>query len=192
MMAVISVENKISIRMASIFEEVRMRLYQKGEALKRKDADYCSIQAGKDEDIDTFPTFVRSAMNEIDQAVVKRMHTFDWSIGPIVDQSSSDADANPNESSDSVSNAGEEYLIIEYIPYQRFKIEDEARMRRIVSKNIYDYVVSFVMAEWLKTVAPDLARDMVSDTDVLLFRVMKAFASLSPTVRRRATNLAGI
>lgn len=192
MMAVISVENKISIRMASIFEEVRMRLYQKGEALKRKDADYCSIQAGKDEDIDTFPTFVRSAMNEIDQAVVKRMYTFDWSIGPIVDQSSSDADANPNESSDSVSNAGEEYLFIEYIPYQRFKIEDEARMRRIVSKNIYDYVVSFVMAEWLKTVAPDLARDMVSDTDVLLFRVMKAFASLSPTVRRRATNLAGI
>lgn len=192
MMAVISVENKISIRMASIFEEVRMRLYQKGEALKRKDADYCSIQAGKDEDIDTFPTFVRSAMNEIDQAVVKRMHTFDWSIGPIVDQSSSDADANPNESSDSVSDAGEEYLFIEYIPYQRFKIEDEARMRRIVSKNIYDYVVSFVMAEWLKTVAPDLARDMVSDTDVLLFRVMKAFASLSPTVRRRATNLAGI
>ena len=178
--------------MASIFEEVRMRLYQKGEALKRKDADYCSIQAGKDEDIDTFPTFVRSAMNEIDQAVVKRMYTFDWSIGPIVDQSSSDADANPNESSDSVSNAGEEYLVIEYIPYQRFKIEDEARMRRIVSKNIYDYVVSFVMAEWLKTVAPDLARDMVSDTDVLLFRVMKAFASLSPTVRRRATNLAGI
>ena len=192
MMAVISVENKISIRMASIFEEVRMRLYQKGEALKRKDADYCSIQAGKDEDIDTFPTFVRSAMNEIDQTVVKRMYTFDWSIGPIVDQSSSDADANPNESSDSVSNAGEEYLVIEYIPYQRFKIEDEARMRRIVSKNIYDYVVSFVMAEWLKTVAPDLARDMVSDTDVLLFRVMKAFASLSPTVRRRATNLAGI
>ena len=192
MMAVISVENKISIRMASIFEEVRMRLYQKGEALKRKDADYCSIQAGKDEDIDTFPTFVRSAMNEIDQAVVKRMYTFDWSIGPIVDQSSSDADANPNESSDSVSNAGEAYLVIEYIPYQRFKIEDEARMRRIVSKNIYDYVVSFVMAEWLKTVAPDLARDMVSDTDVLLFRVMKAFASLSPTVRRRATNLAGI
>ena len=192
MMAVISVENKISIRMASIFEEVRMRLYQKGEALKRKDADYCSIQAGKDEDIDTFPTFVKSAMNEIDQAVVKRMYTFDWSIGPIVDQSSSDADANPNESSDSVSNAGEEYLFIEYIPYQRFKIEDEARMRRIVSKNIYDYVVSFVMAEWLKTVAPDLARDMVSDTDVLLFRVMKAFASLSPTVRRRATNLAGI
>ena len=192
MMAVISVENKISIRMASIFEEVRMRLYQKGEALKRKDADYCSIQAGKDEDIDTFPTFVRSAMNEIDQAVVKRMYTFDWSIGPIVDQSSSDADANPNESSDSVSDAGEEYLFIEYIPYQRFKIEDEARMRRIVSKNIYDYVVSFVMAEWLKTVAPDLARDMVSDTDVLLFRVMKAFASLSPTVRRRATNLAGI
>lgn len=192
MMAVISVENKISIRMASIFEEVRMRLYQKGEALKRKDADYCSIQAGKDEDIDTFPTFVRSAMNEIDQAVVKRMHTFDWSIGPIVDQSSSDADANPNESSDSGSDAGEEYLFIEYIPYQRFKIEDEARMRRIVSKNIYDYVVSFVMAEWLKTVAPDLARDMVSDTDVLLFRVMKAFASLSPTVRRRATNLAGI
>ena len=178
--------------MASIFEEVRMRLYQKGEALKRKDADYCSIQAGKDEDIDTFPTFVRSAMNEIDQTVVKRMYTFDWSIGPIVDQSSSDADANPNESSDSVSNAGEEYLVIEYIPYQRFKIEDEARMRRIVSKNIYDYVVSFVMAEWLKTVAPDLARDMVSDTDVLLFRVMKAFASLSPTVRRRATNLAGI
>lgn len=192
MMAVISVENKISIRMASIFEEVRMRLYQKGEALKRKDANYCSIQAGKDEDIDTFPTFVRSAMNEIDQAVVKRMYTFDWSIGPIVDQSSSDADANPNESSDSVSNAGEAYLVIEYIPYQRFKIEDEARMRRIVSKNIYDYVVSFVMAEWLKTVAPDLARDMVSDTDVLLFRVMKAFASLSPTVRRRATNLAGI
>ena len=192
MMAVISVENKISIRMASIFEEVRMRLYQKGEALKRKDADYCSIQAGKDEDIDTFPTFVRSAMNEIDQAVVKRMHTFDWSIGPIVDQSSSDADANPNESSDSGSDAVEEYLFIEYIPYQRFKIEDEARMRRIVSKNIYDYVVSFVMAEWLKTVAPDLARDMVSDTDVLLFRVMKAFASLSPTVRRRATNLAGI
>ena len=192
MMAVISVENKISIRMASIFEEVRMRLYQKGEALKRKDADYCSIQAGKDEDIDTFPTFVRSAMNEIDQAVVKRMHTFDWSIGPIVDQSSSDADANPNESSDSVSDAGEAYLVIEYIPYQRFKIEDEARMRRIVSKNIYDYVVSFVMAEWLKTVAPDLARDMVSDTNVLLFRVMKAFASLSPTVRRRATNLAGI
>ena len=192
MMAVISVENKISIRMASIFEEVRMRLYQKGEALKRKDADYCSIQAGKDEDIDTFPTFVRSAINEIDQAVVKRMYTFDWSIGPIVDQSSSDADANPNESSDSVSNAGEAYLVIEYIPYQRFKIEDEARMRRIVSKNIYDYVVSFVMAEWLKTVAPDLARDMVSDTNVLLFRVMKAFASLSPTVRRRATNLAGI
>lgn len=191
-MAVISVENKISIRMASIFEEVRMRLYQKGEALKRKDADYCSIQAGKDEDIDTFPTFVRSAINEIDQAVVKRMYTFDWSIGPIVDQSSSDADANPNESSDSVSNAGEAYLVIEYIPYQRFKIEDEARMRRIVSKNIYDYVVSFVMAEWLKTVAPDLARDMVSDTNVLLFRVMKAFASLSPTVRRRATNLAGI
>ena len=192
MMAVISVENKISIRMASIFEEVRMRLYQKGEALKRKDSDYCSIQAGKDEDIDTFPTFVRSAMNELAQAVVKRMHTFDWSIGPIVDQSSSDADANPNESSDSVSDAGEEYLFIEYIPYQRFKIEDEARMRRIVSKNIYDYVVSFVMAEWLKTVAPDLARDMVSDTDVLLFRVMKAFASLSPIVRRRATNLAGI
>ena len=191
-MVIDSVSNKICIRMASVYEEVRMRLYQKGEALKRKDSNYCSIQAGSDEDLDTFPTFVRSAMNEVDQAVVKRMSLFDWSIGPL-DSAASDASSDAaSGSSSSGSASSEAYLVVEYVPYQRFKVEDEVRMRRIVGKSIFDFVVNYVMGEWLRTVAPELARDVVGENENLLFRVRKAFASLSPAVRRRATDLAGI
>lgn len=186
-MVIESVSNKVCIRMASVYEEVRMRLYQKGEALKRKDANYCSIQAGSDEDRDTFPTFVRSAMNDVDQAVVKRMYSFDWSI---CSTDSSDTASPGDSSSDTAS--GEAYLVIEYVPYQRYKMEDEVRMRRIVEKSVFDFVVNFVMGEWLKMVSPELARDVVGENENLLFRVRKAFASLSPAVRRRPTDLAGI
>lgn len=242
MMAVISVENKISIRMASIFEEVRMRLYFKGEPLKRKDADYCVVQAGPDEDQDLLRGFVESGMNSIAQAVVKRMASFDWCIetpsAPSVDKP---ADTEPAVGDSAVDDAAvgdsevgdaavgdesttvdevpptdevppvvdevqpvvpedtatddkieEEYLTIVYVPYERKKLSDEARMLKIAEKAIFNYLVNYTIGEWLGVVSPDLSREFVSRNDGLMFSIRKAFAGLSPLLRRRATDLGGI
>lgn len=232
MMVGISVENRISIRMASIFEEVRMRLYFKGESLKRKDADYCVVQAGPDEDQDLLRGFVESGMNSIAQAVVKRMASFDWCIeapsAPSVDKP---ADTEPAVGDSEVGDAAvgdesttvdevpptdevppvvdevqpvvpedtatddkieEEYLTIVYVPYERKKPSDEARMLKIAEKAIFNYLVNYTIGEWLGVVSPDLSREFVSRNDGLMFSIRKAFAGLSPLLRRRATDLGGI
>lgn len=231
MMVGISVENRISIRMASIFEEVRMRLYFKGESLKRKDADYCVVQAGPDEDQDLLRGFVESGMNSIAQAVVKRMASFDWCIetpsAPSVDEP---ADTEPAVGDSAVGDSEvgdaavgdesttadevppvvdevqpvvpedtatddkieEEYLTIVYVPYERKKLSDESRMLKIAEKAIFDYLVNYTIGEWLGVVSPDLSREFVSRNDGLMFSIRKAFAGLSPLLRRRATDLGGI
>lgn len=190
MMVGISVENRISIRMASIFEEVRMRLYFKGESLKRKDADYCVVQAGPDEDQDLLRGFVESGMNSIAQAVVKRMASFDWCIetpsAPSVDEPASPEDTATDDKIE------EECLTIVYVPYERKKLSDEARMLKIAEKAIFNYLVNYTIGEWLGVVSPDLSREFVSRNDGLMFSIRKAFAGLSPLLRRRATDLGGI
>lgn len=163
--------NRICIRMNSVYEDVRMRLYFKGESLKRKDVDYCVVQSSPDEDKDMMRGFAESAMNEVAQTVVKRMATFDWSISR---------------------EEGEERIIMEFVPYKREKAEDEGRMCKIAGQAIFDYVVNFCIGEWLGVVSPELAGEYVARNEGLMFKVRKAFAGLSPLNVRRATDLAGI
>ena len=181
--------------MASIYEDVRMRLYFKGEALKRKDADYCVVQASTDEDLDMMKGFAESAMNEVAQTVVKRMASFDWGIyvmQKVTNAPSDEATAGESTSGESASGRNEQCLNIVFVPYVRKKPEDEERMRKIAEKAIFDYVVNFCIGEWLGVVSPELAQEFVARNDGLMFKVQRAFAGLSPMLRRRATDLAGI
>lgn len=198
-----------------------MRLYFKGESLKRKDADYCTIQASSDEDNDVLRGFAESALNEVSQAVVKRMSSFDWEIGtpdkePETGTSDEKSDApggtsgTISETTEEITEEGsekvtedtteevtkgaskEEYITITFVPYERMTTEDESRMCKIVRRAIFDYLANFVMGEWLETVNPEVSRSVVDKNDGLLFKVRRAFAGLSGMVRRRATDLAGI
>lgn len=194
--------------MASIYEDVRMRLYFKGEALKRKDADYCVVQASTDEDLDMMKGFAESAMNEVAQTVVKRMASFDWGIyvmqkvtnapsdeataGESTAYESAAESGTESTSDESTSGRNEQCLYIVFVPYVRKKPEDEERMRKIAEKAIFDYVVNFCIGEWLGVVSPELAQEFVARNDGLMFKVQRAFAGLSPMLRRRATDLAGI
>lgn len=189
--------------MASIYEDVRMRLYFKGEALKRKDADYCVVQASTDEDLDMMKGFAESAMNEVAQTVVKRMASFDWGIYVMQKVTNAPSDeatvgestayeSAAESSTESTSGRNEQCLYIVFVPYVRKKPEDEERMRKIAEKAIFDYVVNFCIGEWLGVVSPELAQEFVARNDGLMFKVQRAFAGLSPMLRRRATDLAGI
>ena len=65
----------IEIKLSSIFSEIDVRTYYQGESLKKKDADFSSIQTSSD-DYDMLRSPVETALNNISGRLIKRVKCF--------------------------------------------------------------------------------------------------------------------
>ena len=155
----------ITIEIQKLYDEVNSRLYYQGESLKRKDIDFVSVQTGED-DYPQLHTFVETALNNISERMLKRVISFTYSF---------DTD-----------------ILITLSPYDRMPAEDAEKVIPLLKKAMIDYIVNYVMYEWLLVVKPDLAPINESRNDSLLYFVIKFIEMISGRVRRRATDLAGI
>lgn len=155
----------IEITLASIFSEVDSRTYYQGEALKRKDADFVSIQTSAD-DHDALRTFIETALNNTSGRLIKRVKEFEWVID-------------------------DESITMHMIPYNRIPPHAD-KVIKLLKKAIFDYLVSYSIYEWLLVVKPELASVSESRNEPLLWDVVKFIGMISGNLRRRATDLAGI
>lgn len=155
----------IDITLASIFSEVDSRTYYQGEALKRKDADFVSIQTSVD-DYDALRTFIETALNNTSGRLIKRVKEFEW----IID---------------------DEGITIHLIPYNRIPPHAD-KVAKLLKKAIFDYIVNYSIYEWLLVVKPELASVSESRNEPLLWDIVKFIGMISGNLRRRATDLAGI
>lgn len=155
----------IDITLASIFSEVDSRTYYQGEALKRKDADFVSIQTSED-DHDALRTFIETALNNTNGRLIKRVKEFEWVID-------------------------DEGITMRMIPYNRIPPHAD-KVMILLKKAIFDYIVNYSIYEWLLVVKPELASVSESRNEPLLWDIVKFIGMISGNLRRRATDLAGI
>lgn len=158
-------ELKIAIPASDIFSEVNIRTYYQGESLKRKDADFVSIQTSED-DYDALRTYIETALNNINGRLIKRVREFDWII-----------------------TSGN--ITITLLPYDRIPPHAD-KVVKLLEKAIFDYIVNYCIYEWLTVVKPELSSVTERRNDILLTDVVKFIGMISGMVRRRATDLAGI
>lgn len=158
-------ELKIAIPASSIFSEVNIRTYYQGESLKRKDADFVSIQTSED-DYDALRTYIETALNNINGRLIKRVREFDWAITS-------------------------ENITISLVSYNRIPPHAD-KVVKLLEKAVFDYIVNHCIFEWLLVVKPELAPVAENRNDALIRSVVKFIGMISGMVRRRATDLAGI
>lgn len=158
-------ELKIVISLSSIFSEINIRTYYQGESLKRKDADFVSVQTSED-DHDALLTFVETALNNTNGWLIKRVREFDWVMGS-------------------------ENVEITLVAHSRIPPHAD-KVVKLLEKAIFDYIVNYSIYEWLLVVKPELASVTENRNDSLLWDVVKFIGMISGNIRRRATDLAGI
>lgn len=158
-------ELRITIPLSSIFSEINIRTYYQGESLKRKDADFVSVQTSED-DYEALRTFVETALNNTNGRLIKRVREFDWIMGG-------------------------ENVEIDLVPYNRIPPHAD-KVVKLLEKAIFDYIVNYCIYEWLLVVKPELASVTEKRNDSLLWDVVKFIGMISGNIRRRATDLAGI
>lgn len=155
----------INIQLSSIFSEIDIRTYYQGESLKKKDADFSSIQTSSD-DYDMLRSPVETALNNISDRLIKRVRCFEWQID-------------------------DEKISISLVPYERIPPHAD-KIVELLKKAIWDYIVNYVHYEWLLTVKPELAPVPEQRDEKLMWDVVKFIGMISGIVRRRATDLGGI
>lgn len=155
----------INIQLSSIFSEIDVRTYYQGESLKKKDADFSSIQTSSD-DYEVLRTLVETAVNNISGRLIKRVKSLDWIMS-------------------------EENINITLTPYNRIPPHAD-KVVVLLKKAIQDYIVNYICYEWLLIVKPELAPVPEQRNDTLMWDVVKYIGMLSGIVRRRATDLGGI
>lgn len=155
----------IEIKLSSVFSEIDVRTYYQGESLKKKDADFSSIQTSSD-DYDMLRSPVETALNNISGRLIKRVKCFEWQIDG-------------------------EKISISLIPYERIPPHAD-KIMELLKKAIWDYIVNYVHYEWLLTVKPELAPVPEQRNENLMWDVVKFIGMISGIVRRRATDLGGI
>lgn len=156
----------IEIPKKDILSDIHFRTYYQGEALKRKDADFASIQTSSDDE-DILDTFLDTAVNDVCGKMIKRVQDLTW-----------------DTSGDN--------LKIELYPHKRIPESDAAKVVKLLQKSILDYVSNRCVVDWLLVVHPDLASAPASRSDSLEWEVFKHIGMISQMTRRRATDLAGI
>lgn len=154
----------IAIPTERVLSEINLKTYYQGESLKRKDADFVSIQTSED-DYDVLYTFIETALNTINGRLIKRVKNFEWVIN--------------------------EDITISLTPYDRIPPHAD-KVVELLKKAIFDYTVNYCIYEWLLVVKPELASISGSRNEILLCDVVKFIGMLSGAIRRRATDLAGI
>lgn len=155
----------INIQLSNIFSEIDVRTYYQGESLKKKDADFSSIQTSSD-DYEALRTPIETALNNINGRLIKRVRCFEWLID-------------------------DKEINISLAPYNRIPPHAE-RVVELLKKSVYDYIVNYAIYEWLLTVQPELAAVPEQRNERLMWDVVKFIGMLSGMVRRRATDLGGI
>lgn len=155
----------IKISLIDLYSEIEVRTYYQGESLKRKDADFVSIQTSED-DREALLTFIETALNNTNGRLIKRVKECEWDIN-------------------------NENVIIQLIPYNRIPPHAD-KVVKLLEKAIFDYIVNYCIFEWLLVVKPELASIAEKRNDSLLWDVVKFIGMISGMVRRRPTDLAGI
>lgn len=156
----------VEIPKKDILSDIHFRTYYQGEALKRKDADFASIQTSSDDE-DILGTFLDTAVNDVCGRMIKRVQDLTWDTSG-------------------------ENLKIELYPHKRIPESDAAKVVKLLQKSILDYVSNRCVVDWLLVVNPDLASAPASRSASLEWEVFKHIGMISQMTRRRATDLAGI
>lgn len=156
----------IEIAKKDILSDIHFRTYYQGEALKRKDVDFASIQTSSDDE-DIIGTFLDTALNEICGKMIKRVQDLTWDTSG-------------------------ENVKIELYPHKRIPESDAAKVTKLLQKSILDYISNKCIVEWILVVNPELVSAAASRTDSLEWEVLKHIGMISQMTRRRATDLAGI
>ncbi len=157
----------IAIASEKVFSDVHFRTYYQGETLKRKDADFASIQTSSDDE-DLLASFLETAVNELAGKMVKRVIALDWKI----------------------EEGG--MITFELYPYRRIPVEDAEKVKKLLERSMTDYMANRCLYEWLLVVNPELSSAAFSRNNRLEGEVLKHIGMVSGMVRRRATDLAGI
>lgn len=155
----------VEILLANILSEIDSKTFYQGEALKRKDIDFVSIQTSSD-DYDLLHSFIKTALNNISGRLIKRVKAFEWGIDG-------------------------EKIFMNFIPHNRIPPHAN-KVIKLLEEAIFDYIVNYCIYEWLLVVKPELATVTEKRNDLLLWDVVKFIGMISGMVRRRATDLAGI
>lgn len=155
----------ITILQDKIIEGVSKKTYYIGEKNKRKDIDYSVIQTSSDTK-DELSVYAETGVNNIVGSLVKRVNDIGYT----------------NEQGN---------IVITFTPFDRIPDNVEV-VAKLLAKAIEDYLVSFTTAQWLNTIAPELAGPIFNQLDYYMAQVYKYIGMFSGMVVRRATDLAGI
>ena len=157
-------KNTIIIDRNALQQQVDLRNYYMGEAIKRNDLNADVVQSNA-EDKDLFLMFLKEACNELLSAVALRFVSLSYEID-------------------------KEYILITIESEGNI----QPHIIPLLKQSINDYLVNELVLQWLLMRRPEVASNYISLRPILYNNVQQQLAKLSYTrkVRRRSTDLAGI
>ena len=157
-------KNTIMIDHNALQQQVDLRNYYMGEAIKRNDLNADTLQSNA-LDKDLFLIFLREACNELLSTVALRFASISYDID-------------------------KDYIVITI----ESEGEIRQHILPMLKQSINDYLVNELALQWLLLRRPDSAGNYISLRTALFQNVQQQLAKLSHTrkIRRRSTDLAGI
>lgn len=157
-------KNTIIIDHNAVQQQVDLRNYYMGEAIKRNDLNADTTQSSA-EDKDLFLIFLKEACNELLSTVALRFESVTYDID-------------------------EQYILITL----ETKDATREHLLPMLKQSINDYLVNELTLQWLLLRRPDAAHSYISLRATLFQNVQQQLAKLVNTkkIRRRSTDLAGI
>lgn len=157
-------ENNILIKREELQQEVDLKTYYMGEAIKRKDIDADTIQSSTDEE-ELFGMFLQKAVSELAASVAMRFDTVKFDVT-------------------------DNYVSISFTHIGNTNTE----VTSILRQRIKDYLVNEIIYSWLNLRQTASTAEYYQIHNIGLSKVKDIFAIFynKNKVRRRSTNLAGI
>lgn len=157
-------ENNILIKREELQQEVDLKTYYMGEAIKRKDIDADTIQSSTDEE-ELFGMFLQKAVNELATSVAMRFDSVKFDVT-------------------------DNYVSISFTHNGKTNIE----VTSILRQRIKDYLVNKIIYSWLNLRQTVSTAEYYQIHNIELSKVKDIFAIFynKNKVRRRSTDLAGI
>ena len=154
----------IYIKRNELQQQVDLKTYYLGEAVKRKDADADTLQSSKDEK-ELFVMFTKRALNELTAAVALRFSSIDYRIS-------------------------EKHIEISFCNTK----DNRKHLLPQLKQAIIDYLANEITMHWLLMRYPTAAQPYIAQSTSLHSNVQQMLAKFynSTHVRRRSTYLAGI
>ncbi len=159
-------ERIVLIKREELQQEVDLKTYYMGEAIKRKDTDADTVQSSTDEK-ELFGIFLQKAVNELAASIAMRFASVGF-------------------------NVNDEYVSIVFEDENENEKRDE--LTAILRQRIKDYLVNEIIYSWLHLRQTASTGEYYQTHSIWLSKVKDIFAMFcnKRKVRRRSTNLAGI